>query len=89
MRHTYTAHGSQIPGVFVVEDHMKMNLPLSYGAGLAFRLSDALTIAFDAYRTEWGRYFFRDDFDRKTSPIDSRPRNESHINATTQVHVRS
>lgn len=83
---------------FADEETMKLNFPLSYGAGLSFRFSDELTMAFDVFRTEWGRYFFLDEDDRKTSPIDGRPINPtsneireglegSHINATTQVHL--
>lgn len=70
----------------VEEDRVKLRFPMSYGAGLSFRLSDALTIAFDAFRTEWDQYYFSDELGNKTSPIDGRPRNESHIEATTQVH---
>ncbi len=95
MRHTLIVQSSQgfpdlgisITNSSLTEETMKLNFPLSYGAGLAFRLSDELTIAFDAYRTEWGRYFFRDEEDRKTSPIDGREWDESHIQPTTQVHL--
>lgn len=69
------------------EDTRKLNFPLSYGAGLAFRFSDTFTVAFDAYRTEWGNYYIRAEDGKRTSPIDNRLRSESHINATTQVHV--
>ncbi len=104
MRHSFVVQTSQVllgtPTIGepkVTEETMKLNFPLSYGAGLAFRLSDAFTVAFDAYRTEWGRYFFRDELDIKTSPLDGRPISPtpegiragiegSHINATTQVH---
>lgn len=70
----------------VNEERVKLRFPMSYGAGLSFRLSDALTIAFDAFRTEWGQYYFSDESGDKTSPIDGRSRNESHIEETTQVH---
>ena len=82
MRHTFVSTGTQ-----VIEDTMKLNFPLSYGMGLAFRFSDEFTIAFDTYRTEWGRYFFRAEDDSKTSPIDGRPWDKSHIKATTQAHI--
>ena len=74
-------------GFKVEEDTRKLNFPLSYGAGLAFRFSDTFTVAFDAYRTEWGNYYFRAEDGKRTSPIDDRLRSESHINATTQVHL--
>ena len=86
MRRTIIAQSSQVRNGFE-ESTIELNFPFSYGAGLAFRLSDSFTVAFDAYRTEWGRYFFRDELDRKTSPIDGRPRRESHLKATNQVHL--
>lgn len=71
----------------MIEDEVELNFPLSYGAGLAFRFSDSLTASFDVYRTEWGNYYFRNEDGSRKSPIDGRPRSESHINATTQVHL--
>lgn len=97
MDHSHVKHTRQeFPGlgptftseaIFALEDEKELSLPLSYGAGLAFRFSDAFTVAFDVYRTEWGQYFFRHEDDSKTSPIDGRPRSESHIKATNQVHL--
>ncbi len=37
--------------------------------------------------TEWGNYYLRAGDGERTSPIDGRPRADSHINATTQVHL--
>jgi hypothetical protein len=50
-------------------------------------LSDELTVAFDAHRTEWGYYYFIADDGTRTSPIDGRAMSDSHIKATTQVHL--
>ncbi len=76
------------PPPFILEGlRTRLKFPLSYGAGLAFRLSDALTIALDAYRTEWGQYYISNESGQKSSPIDARPRSESDIKPTTQVHL--
>jgi long-subunit fatty acid transport protein len=87
MSHSYIKHTSGTIVEKINEDRKELNLPLSYGAGLAFRFSDAFTFAFDAYRTEWGQYFFTAEDGSRTSPLDGRPRSESHIKATNQVHV--
>lgn len=47
-----SAANTQAP--FKYDEHER---PLSYGVGLALRLSDKLTFAADLYRTEWEDYF--------------------------------
>lgn len=45
---------------------VEMEFPLSYGVGIAYRFSDAFSLAFDVFRTEWG------DFERDgivTAPV--------------------
>ena len=66
-----------------------LDMPMSYGVGLAARLSDALTLALDIYRTEWGDYVLHTADGRNLSPITGRPKNQSDVSATTQVRVGS
>lgn len=66
---------------------MKLDMPMSYGLGLALRLSDAFTVALDAYRTEWGDFMFINGQGEKFNPVDGRPEEESDIGATTQVRA--
>ena len=66
-----------------------LDMPMSYGVGLSARLSDALTLALDIYRTEWGDYVLHAADGRHLSPITGRSENESDVNATTQVRVGS
>jgi long-subunit fatty acid transport protein len=35
------------------KEDVDLYMPLSYGLGVALRFTDALTISFDVYRTEW------------------------------------
>lgn len=84
---TYPLSGNSTSSDFEFKDTKKMHLPLSYGAGLAFRFFDELTLAIDAYRTEWGGYYNRSASGFESSPIDGRPRSESNIEAATQVHT--
>ena len=64
-----------------------LDMPMSYGLGLAARLSDALTLAMDVYRTEWGDYVLHTGDGRKLSPITGKPESESDVGATTQVRL--
>jgi long-subunit fatty acid transport protein len=64
-----------------------LDMPMSYGIGLAVRLSDTLTLAFDIYRTEWGDYVMHTEDGGDLSPITGKPENESDIDATTQVRL--
>lgn len=73
--------------VLSFSEHETLDMPMSYGVGLAARLSDALTLALDIYRTEWGNYVMHTADGRDLSPITGRPENESDVNATTQVRV--
>ena len=62
-------------------------MPLSYGAGLAWRASDAFTMDLDIYRTKWENYILKDSQGNSFSPIDGRPKSESNVKDTTQVRV--
>jgi long-subunit fatty acid transport protein len=60
---------------------------MSYGVGLAWRFSDEFTVDLDVYRTDWSKYFLKDNDGNKFSPIDGRPKGESHVKDTTQVRA--
>ena len=67
------------------EYNEKLNMPLSFGLGLAWQLSDNLTLAGDVYRTNWNNFEYTDFNGNKFSPISSKPSNQSDISATYQV----
>lgn len=68
-------------------EHRELEMPMSYGVGMAVRLSDILTVAFDVYRTNWSRFFMEDKNHRKTSPITGAPKKHSHVHDTTQIRL--
>jgi long-subunit fatty acid transport protein len=68
-------------------EEVELRMPLSYGLGLAWRVSDALTLDLDVYRTHWGDYILSDSRGNRFSPIDGRPESQSDIKDTTQVRV--
>jgi long-subunit fatty acid transport protein len=68
-------------------EDVDLDMPLSYGAGLAVRFSDVFTMDIDVYRTDWSEFFLKDSQGNKFSPIDGRPKSESNVKDTTQVRV--
>ena len=65
---------------------MELKFPMSYGIGLAFRLSDEFTVACDLYRTMWSDFWSKGRFG-STSPITGKQRSQSHVHDTTQVRL--
>ena len=64
-----------------------MDMPMSYGIGLAYRFSDEFTLSADIYRTEWGDFIREDAEGNRTSPITNLPEGESDIGPTHQVRL--
>lgn len=68
-----------------ITEVVELRLPASYGVGLAFRVSDTLSYAFDIYYTDWSDYLLTDGQDNEFSPVDGLPKNLSDVKDTTQV----
>jgi long-subunit fatty acid transport protein len=64
-----------------------LDMPMSYGLGLAYRFSDRLTVSADVYRTEWGSFVRTDSQGIKYSAVTNLPLDQSEVDATTQVHL--
>jgi long-subunit fatty acid transport protein len=83
--------GPPVNSVITNQAHFKENvdleMPMSYGVGVAWRFSDEFTVDLDVYRTDWSNYFLKDSNGNKFSPIDGRPKGESHVKDTTQVRA--
>ncbi len=67
-------------------------LPPSYGLGVAYRYSDALTLSGDVYQTLWG--LFRQEKTDPLSgesavinPINARPYDDANVDRITQIHL--
>jgi long-subunit fatty acid transport protein len=65
----------------------KLDMPMSYGIGLAYRFSDRFTVSGDVYRTQWEDFILKDAAGRRTSPITEGPVQEADIDPTTQVRL--
>ena len=68
-------------------EDVKLSMPMSYGLGLAFRLSDAATASLDIERTEYSKFFLEDGDGNDTSPTSGIPRKDSHVHDTLQVRT--
>jgi long-subunit fatty acid transport protein len=66
-------------------ENVELRMPLSYGLGVALRLSDVLSLALDIYRTEWSNYVLTDGQGNEFSPIDGRPEGYSDVEDTMQI----
>lgn len=64
---------------------VKLHMPLSYGGGLAWRVSDSFSFDLDIYRTEWSEFILTDSQGNRFSPVDGRPEGSSKVKDTTQV----
>jgi long-subunit fatty acid transport protein len=90
MRHEYSirqTNSSNLPATstFSASEKVKLRMPPSYGIGLAWRVSDALSFDLDVYITRWCDYFFIDSNGNEFSPIDGRPKIDADAKNTTQA----
>jgi len=66
-------------------ENEELDMPMSYGIGMAYRFSDRLTVSADFTRTEWDDFVFKDSQGNKTSAISGRPKENSDVDATNTV----
>ena len=68
-------------------ENEELDMPMSYGIGMAYRFSDRLTVSADVTRTEWDDFVFKDSEGNKTSAISGRPKNDSDVDPTHTVRL--
>jgi len=74
-------------GEISYSEEEEIEMPMSYGLGLAARLNDSFSLSFDMYRTEWGDYILHTSDGREISPITGKEKDDSDIDATTQIRM--
>jgi long-subunit fatty acid transport protein len=87
LRHDYNFNNISSATQLSIREDVTLRMPMSYGLGLALRLSDALSFALDIYRTDWSEYILTDDGGTDLSPIDGRLKGDSDVKDTTQIRV--
>ena len=70
-----------------IAEEVELRMPLSYGIGLSWRVSDTLSFDLDVYRTHWSEYILTDSRGNEFSPIDGRPESDSDVGDTTQIRI--
>ena len=69
------------------DEDEELEMPMSYGIGLAYRFTDSFTASLDLYRTEWDNFIHKDANGVKTSFVSGKPTAESDVDPTTQVRL--
>ena len=65
----------------------KLDMPMSYGAGICFKFSDNFKTAVDIYHTKWGNFIYTDLNGVEYSFITGVEKNESYVDSTTQFRI--
>ena len=87
--------GDQV-GHYEIPHNEEMDMPMSYGVGLAYRFSDQFTLSADIYRTEWNDFIIRSEWDdpitgasirEEISPVTNKPQDNSDVDATHQIRI--
>jgi len=68
-------------------ENAKLDMPLSYGIGFAYRFSDILTLSLDLYQTRWDDFILKNADGNEISPITGKSADESDIDPTVQVRM--
>ena len=80
--------GDVIDSIALTMDE-KLNMPVSYGVGIAYRSCDRFTLSLDIFRTEWDDFIITDSHGNQISPISGLSINDSDISGTYQVRIGS
>lgn len=70
-----------------LESDESLNMPMSYGMGLAYKASKYITVSMDIYKTEWDDFVQTDANGKETSPITGLSAFESDISPTHQLRI--
>jgi long-subunit fatty acid transport protein len=70
-----------------IDEDVDLEMPLSYGMGVALRFSDRYSMSLDLFRTEWDRFKLEDGEGNRFNAVTGRPSHESSSEATHQVRL--
>jgi long-subunit fatty acid transport protein len=76
-----------VPEIKSSADSQKLNMPMSFGLGVAYRFSDHLTVSTDIYHTQWQHFYREDSHGERFSPITSKKFETSDIKPSWQVRT--
>ena len=70
-----------------IDEDVELDMPLSYGLGLALRFSDKFTLSLDVFRTEWDHFRMEDGNGTHWNPVTGRLSHKSSTKETHQVRL--
>jgi len=62
-------------------------IPMSFGIGVSYRMSESLLFTTDLYQTLWDDFWIQTNNESKISPVLGQPLDESHIKSAIQVRM--
>ncbi len=65
----------------------EIEMPMSFGIGFLYNVSDNLYLSADIYRTEWDDFVSRDKDGNETSPVSRQPVSQSDVAPTHHVRI--
>jgi len=65
----------------------KLEMPASFGLGLAYQFSDNFTASVDVYQTLWSEFVLTDSEGVKRSPLSNKPIEGNEIDDTVQIRI--
>ena len=65
----------------------ELDMPMSYGLGVAYQPLEHVTLSADVYRTDWQDFILTKQGGAKVSGVNGLPSKKADIDATTQVRV--
>ena len=69
------------------DEDVELDMPLSFGLGIALRFSDRFTLSGDVYRTEWDHFRLKGEDGKRLNPITGKPSYQSSSEETHQVRL--
>ncbi len=77
--------GNQYPNIAVYQEDQTITWPASFGVGVAYRYSDRLSLALDAYMTQWSDYVLETEDGEKLNLLAGTANQDADVSDTVQV----
>ncbi|WP_166404773.1 OmpP1/FadL family transporter [Desulfonema ishimotonii] len=87
LHHKSTFYSSLSQELQVSSGDAELDMPMSYGIGVAWHPTDQLTVSADIYRTEWDDFILEDADGSRTSMVSGLAESESDVDPTCQVRA--
>ena len=85
--YTVSATMQKTPLTVVMDEDQVLEMPQSYGVGIACRFSDTFTVDLDFYQTDWQHFVLRQADGRELSLITGQDRSACDTEPTRQVRL--